>query len=154
MTALQALRQPFVVACQPPEPSQPAKSPPNCPATWRQHESVPHRRKRHHHQCDTLLSDHRPRLVSHVRPVDPGQRHGWARLGLERYRQLPDLLLVLVPARRDMQRQQLPQRIDGEMDLAALVLPGPVQLARAPLSDVLCRVRLSRIMAVDWAVRP
>ena len=53
-----------------------------------------------------------------------------------------------------MQRQQMTQRIHGGTHLGAFATFGPSYPARAPDSGVDWRVRLSRIMAVGFALRP
>lgn len=130
MKPFQNVGQPFLITGQPPEAAQPAK----------------------------VAFDHPPARQQHKAPLDVGQLDdlqrdavvgcrllgGLAGRRLDSRRQLGDLRPVLGVGGRDVQCQQLAQRIDRQMDLAAL----------APLSGILCIVRLSRMIALGWGVRP
>jgi hypothetical protein len=60
------------------------------------------------------------RLVPGIALVDVAERHVLARDRLHRLRQLGDLRPVLCVGGRDVQLEQMPQRVDGRMDLRAL----------------------------------
>jgi hypothetical protein len=55
---------------------------------------------------------------------------------------------------RHAQGEQVSKRIDRQMDLAVFPTFGAVIAARASLSGVDCKVRLSRIAAVGLSLRP
>ena len=60
------------------------------------------------------------RAVSRIALVDPRQFHRVARCLLDRIGEVADLSTLLRIRRRDPQGQQVPERVDGGMDLGAL----------------------------------
>ncbi len=61
---------------------------------------------------------------------------------------------ILLVGRRDMQGQQMAQRVNCRMDLRSFAPFGSVISGPRTDSGVDCSVRLSRTMAVGWAFRP
>ncbi len=93
-------------------------------------------------------------LLPGVALIDEAHLHGLSGDLLDIRRRRLDLGAVASIGRGHVQHQQLPQRIDGGVNLGALLLLVPVVARAVPLSGVLCRVALSIMTAVGWAARP
>ena len=126
MKALQNIGQPLLIAGQPPKAAHPADLPFDHPAAWQQHEAARDVRQFDDLQRDAGGRGRLPRGLAGVPLVDVGQGDRFAGRRLDRRRQLGDLRPVLGVGGRDVQREQLAQRVDGEVDLTARAARGAI----------------------------
>jgi site-specific DNA recombinase len=108
------------------------------PASRQQHESALGLGVLDDFQADAVGLGVRRRLVAGVALVDEGQRDRLAGDLLDGLGQLGDLLSVLLIGRRDVQGQQVPEGVHGQVDLRAVpllrpVVPGPPAALRGAL---------------------
>jgi len=93
-------------------------------------------------------------VLTGVSLIDIGQLDVFTRNLLHCLSQFLHLRAVLFVGRRNMQGQEMTQRIHSRMHLRSLAALGSIVAAAGPDSGVDCNVRLSRIMAVGWPLRP
>ena len=77
-------------------------------------------------QPDAMLLRGFGGVLSGIALVDIGQFHALARHLLHLFGQRSDLGAISLIGRRHLQRQQVPQRIDRDVDLGALASLGPI----------------------------
>ena len=155
MKPSQNVGQTLLVTGQAPEAAHPPEVPLDHPAPWQQDKPARGLGPLDHRQGDPVVGRPVSGHVAGVALVDVGARDRRPGRVLDGRRQFSDLVAILLSGRRDVQREQGAQGIDGKVDRAALAPLGSVPPgARPPLSGVLCSVRLSRIIALGAGDRP
>ena len=143
MELLQADRQPLVVAGQAFVAGAPAQAALDDPAAGQQHEAAFGLPQLDHLQVDAVLFGGLRRVVAGVALVGIGQCNAMARSYLHFFRQGAHLGPVRFGGRRDDSRQQVAQRINGHVHLAALAPFGAVVARPVPtLRRALQRARI------------
>ena len=127
--------QALVVFCQPTEAGRLGQGPLHDPPR-QQHEPLLRRGQPHHAQLDPAGFGFLSGLLTGVALFDPDQLDGVPDSGLDRVGERADLRPLLLTGRRHPQRQQVPQRVDRRVNLAAAgllvpVVAGPVPALRA-----------------------
>lgn len=153
MKALQHVGQPLLIPGETSESAHPAEIPFHHPAPGQEHKAPLDLGQFDDLERDAVVSGGLAWRLTGVPLVHVGQRHRLPGRLLHGGRQVSDLGLVLVIGGRDMQGEQLTQRINGEVDLGALAPFGPIP-ARAIPAFRRTLLRLSRIMALGWGSRP
>ena len=126
MQAGEGFGEALVISHEPSEAGAPSEGALGDPAARQQHEAALGLGRLHHHEPDAVRRGLRGGRLAGVALVDEGDLHALAGGVLYRRGEAVDLRPVLLVRRRDMQRQQLAQRVDGEMHLRALPSLGAV----------------------------
>jgi hypothetical protein len=140
MQSCKRLRQSLIISRQSAEPRRPGETALHYPTPRQQHKAFPGLRELYTFQLDDVRLGCLCGSFSRVARVNKGQldiltRHCLHSFGQHRY-----LRPVLLRGRGEVQRQQLPQCVNGDMKLAALSPFGSIIASRAPLSGVDCSV--------------
>lgn len=128
----QRLWEPFIVPSQPSELGRPRKGTLNNPSPWQQYETAPRLWQPNRMQFNAVAGRCFGALSSGITLIDIDQRHLLMGNLLNRFGQFGDLRTVLLRRRRHVQRQQMAQRIDSQVDFGAPFPLGPV--AAGPLA--------------------
>ena len=115
----QRLRPALVVARQAAKTGHPGKAALHDPSTWQQDEASLRLRQADHLQAYALALSSLGGSLTGVALIDKGQFHMLSRHFLHGCGQLAHLIAVLLIGWREMQRQEISQRIDGQMHFAA-----------------------------------
>jgi hypothetical protein len=126
MNPLRHIGQPLLITRQPSKPPHPADVPFDYPPPRQQHEAAFGLRQRDDLQGHAVIG-------TGIILIDGGDFDRLAGGILHRRYQLADLIAILRGGRRDVQRQQVPQRIDRQVDLPVRRFV-PFHFARSPLS--------------------
>ena len=119
MKTSQRLGVALVVACQSTKPAHPGKTALHNPSTWKQHKPTLGIRQPDDIQVDPLLLGCLAWGLPGVALVHEGQFDALSCRFLHHSGQFADLRPILLIGRGHMQRQEMPQGIDGQMHLAS-----------------------------------
>lgn len=138
MPAGHGLALPLVVASQPTRAAQPRERPFDDPASRQQQESPLGFRMLDDRELDPCSGRGLPRSLALVALIDVCERHRAAGDLLHVLRQSPRLSPLLLVCRRDAKRQQIPKRVDRDVDFRTFFFFAPSKPARpdAPLFGV------------------
>src|SRR5215210_6295673 len=149
-----SLSKAFIVSCQTPEACCPGKAAFNHPTPRQQNEAAFRLGVFNDFQLDAMCLRRFCSALACIALVNIRQLHSVPGELLYRFCQLLDLVSILLIGRADMQREQLAQRIDCRMHLAALASLRTVITSACSRLRVDCSVRLSSTTAVGCTSRP
>ena len=132
MQLLQGGTQALIVAAQSAETAEPSETAPDHPAAGQQHKAGLVRGLLNHLQVNIVNRRRIFGFLARIALVRKAHRHGLAGNFLHLPTQLAHLRLLLLVGRGDDHAQQLAQRIDGDVGLAALAPLGPIPAGAVP----------------------
>jgi hypothetical protein len=124
--AFEAGVEPFIVSGEPSEASGPGEASFHDPPSGQQHEAAFGLGVFQNFKLDAVLQGGFGRVRAGVALVDLGQINGVPGLLLHLFSQRGDLHAIALMSRRDLQRHQVAQRVDCDVDLRALAPFGSV----------------------------
>src|SRR6266568_5310259 len=128
----QCLRQAFIVASQTTKARHPSKAALHDPSAWQQDEPTLGLGQFDHFQAHALFLGSLCWLITGVSLIHESQLHAVSCYLLHGGSQLAHLSPILLIGRRDMQRQQMPQGIDSQMNFAAFAPLGSIVASAMP----------------------
>jgi hypothetical protein len=125
-------RKPLIITHHPSETGGPGERTLHHPSARQQDTAALSFGQLDHVQADAMLFGRLLRFVAGIASIHVGQFHMLSGDFLHGGGQFPNLSAILLVGWRHQKRKQVPQRIDGHMDLAALAPLGPIIASPVP----------------------